>query len=313
MDLAVAMTPPPLSSWDRTRALTCVAACAAVILAGPARWFLVPQDPEGCVSVLTCRQGWLVIPLFAALAFLLAAAVTRLGGSKLEDLGLLAVGVGLAIAAMPHGNSGVLWLELGRGQDRLRASLAAWLTVETAAWLAVMFMAWLGCRWAGRGMEGSGSLDPRREIQRGLVTMIVMCVIAGVLIPVLSGGTELTVVDTGQVYFSVAAAFYLGSLLSYQLSGAQSPVWAYGSVAIVALGGLMWTILNPAAEFPGRQISHFMQIPPSDYARPLPLQIVAAGMAAAIAGYWQQRTITSYALQESDGSSAERAPLRASP
>ncbi len=98
--------------------------------------------------------------------------------------------------------------------------------------------------------------------------------------------------------FAVAASFYIASFVAYKVTGAQSQVWAYLAVGLVAVVGYTWTALNPTPEFPGRVIAHYAHFSPTAFGRSLPIQTVMVGTAAAVFGNWHQRQLTRFEIIE---------------
>ncbi len=66
---------PVLSGRDRLRAMLGVVVIGVIFVAVVSRWVLMPEDPLGCVSTLSCRLGWWILPVCAALALVFAVLV----------------------------------------------------------------------------------------------------------------------------------------------------------------------------------------------------------------------------------------------
>lgn len=291
---------PVLSPIDRFRAMFATVSCGAALLVLAPQFILTPADPEGSVSALVGRHGWLMIPTCAAAAFILGAAVCAIARAKLEELGTFAVCVGLALATLYYHNASHLWLALGRGDDSLRAALGWNMAIESLAWMSVPLAAAAGNDMAIRmfGLRPTDWVPMKSEWQRGLLTILAMTAVATILLPLLQRGSQLSTIQTGQVCFAVAFSFYLAAMAGYQLTAARSPLWLYAAVALTAIIGYAWTATHPTPTYGGRDISHLAQMSPTGFGRALPLQMIAIGTAGAIFGNWHQRQITRFAMIE---------------
>ncbi|MCH8878819.1 MAG: hypothetical protein IID34_02930 [Planctomycetes bacterium] len=291
---------PDLSGRDRLRAMLGVVVIGVIFVAVVSRLVLTPVDPLGCVSTLSCKLEWWILPICAALALVFAALVSIISGAKLEEMGVFAVALGLSLAVLRHESAAFLWATQGQANDKLRTVLAGQMAAEALGWFAVIGAAYAGTRWAVRVFDLKPLIeqDPANEYRVGALTVLFMCVVAMLALQVLSAGSELAPIETGQVCFAVAASFYLASLVAYQVTGAQSHVWAYLAVGLVAVAGYAWTALNPTPEFPGRVITHYAHFSPTVFGRALPIQTVMVGTAAAVFGNWHQRQLTRFAVIE---------------
>lgn len=297
-----AVTFPTLSVTQRLRAMLGVVIVGVVFVAVVGRSVLVPHDPAGCVSVMSCRLGWWIIPVCALLAFLLAMMVCAVSGAGLEDLGVFAVTLGLSLAVLRFGDAGYLWATFGQADDRLRSALAGRMAVEALGWTAVVAAAHAGSLFIIRNLNlrpviASSAVD---DYRRGVLTVLFTGIIAALLLQLFSAGTELAPIQMGQVCFAVAMSFYLAALIAYQLTGAHSPVWAYLAVGLVAVLGYVWTVFQPTPTYPGRVLEHLAHFSPTAFGRALPVQAVMIGAAAAIFGNWHQRQLSRYAAVEDE-------------
>lgn len=291
---------PVLSGRDRLRAMLGVVVIGVLFVAVVSRLVLTPVDPLGCVSTLSCRLGWWILPVCAALAFVFATLVSIISGAKLEEMGVFAVALGLSLAVLRHESAAFLWTTQGQAIDELRTVLGGLMAAEALGWFAVISAAYAGTRWAVRAFDLKPLIDqdPAGEYRVGALTVLFMLVVAMLALQVLSAGSELAPIETGQVCFAVAASFYIASFVAYKVTGAQSQVWAYLAVALVAVAGYAWTALNPTPEFPGRVIAHYAHFSPTAFGRALPIQTVMVGTAAAVFGNWHQRQLTRFETTE---------------
>lgn len=291
---------PPLKAPDRLRAMLGVIISGVIFLAVVSRQVLAPHDPLGCVSALTCQLGWWVIPICGCLAFVFAAMVSWISGAKLEEMGVFAVSLGMALAVLRYGDAAHLWSTIGQADDTLRRNLAGKMGFEAAGWVSVIALAYLGSQWVIIKMKLKPlvAVSPRSEYRVGAFTTLFMTIIAMLGLQLFSAGTELAPIQTGQVCLAVAASFYLAAFFGYQIAGARSPVWSYCAVGIVAIAGYAWTAIYSTPTFPGRDLAHLVHFAPTAFGRALPVQTVMIGTAAAIFGNWHQRQFTRHAIAE---------------
>ncbi len=282
------------------RAMACVAITGVVFVSAVSRLVLAPHDPLGCVSVLSCRLGWWIIPISAVLAFVFAALVCGAGGARLEEMGVFAVALGSALAVMRYEDAAFLWATIGQADDELRRKLAALMAGEALAWVVVVAAAYWGSLVSIKRLGLTPIISPRPadEFRIGAFTVLFMSIIAMLGLQLFSAGTELAPIQKGQVCFALALSFYLAALIAYQVTGAHSPVWANLAVEVVAVAGYVWKILHPTPSFPGRSIAHLAHLSPTVWGRALPVQTLMIGTAAAIFGNWHQRQLTRYAVLE---------------
>ncbi len=288
----------PLGFFERLRAMFAVVVVGVVWVAWAGRMILVPSDPLACVSVSTAQWGWLIVPACMVLACVLSMGVCLITAARPRDMGVFAVSLGLSLAVLRYQNAAYLWARFGGGDDAARRAEALMMALEAAAWLGVIVAAFVGSAAVVRvvGFAADEHARPASEVQNGLFTTVIMCILAALGLLIFSAGTELAPIQTGQVCFACAASFYLASLIAYQLTGASSPLWAYLAVGLVAVGGYLWIALYPTPQYPGRDISFLIQFPPAAFGRALPVQVVMIGTAAAIFGNWHQRKMTHYAV-----------------
>ncbi len=291
---------PPLSTFDRLRAMTGIVVTGVVFLAWASRVVLAPTDPLGSLSVLSCHMGWGILVICAFLAAVLAAGVTVLSGGKLVEMGTFAVALGLSMASLKYQNAGYLWMTIGQGSEDHRRTLAIWMAVESLGWFGVVMAGHAASCWAIAQFKLQPVIhrDPSEESRRGFLTVLVMIPISLILIRLLSSGTDLAPVEKGQVCFAWAVSFWLAALIAYQISGAHSPVWAYAAVVLAVVLGYLWTVVHPALQIGSQDLSQWIHFSPTAFGTALPIQAIMVGTAAAIFGNWHQRQLTRYAVLE---------------
>jgi hypothetical protein len=288
--------------------------CAVAIFATVGWMTISPNDPRGAVSV-SIGQVPAVIPQVAALAAAVAGIVTAVIGRKLPDVGTFAVAVGLAGANLQGSPSSYLLTHVVGPDAAARQGLCVALAVEGLVWFLVIVVAgvvsgavmrWCHGRPHGEGAcaDGrlaslavadvpvlgeilcgpaalSGRLSPRIGLLHGGVTALV----ALFLIRVLATGSPERTIQHGQVYFSVAAAFYLGAYAAHRAFPVRTPLWSCLAVPVVCVVGYMWTMMRAGGTGPYAQIA---SVPPTVFLRALPLEYISVGTAAVVALFWSR-------------------------
>lgn len=260
------------------------------------------MDPLGAVALLDQSS-----PVAAVIELMgLAVVVAGLGGvllrGRLVDFGLFVVALGLA--AMSLRGSQIDHLVRYVPQGTTRSAVFLLLAVEVLAWVLVMLAAAaadaLVSGWfdAGRSSQaahrpvGLGELVLGRarrqsgvhEIRNGLLCFLLCAVGAAVLIRMI-GGPALSIIRKGQVYFSLAAAFFLAGLVAQQLSRARLMIWPLLAVPLVAAAGYLAGGVQPHASVPTiyEGLEHIM---PNFLCRALPVEYFSAGVAGVVLAGW---------------------------
>ncbi|MFQ5414548.1 MAG: hypothetical protein ACE5E6_08830 [Phycisphaerae bacterium] len=251
-----------------------------------------------------------------ALAAVVAAVATVLIGRRLPDVGTCAAGIGLAVVSLRGDTAAYLLVQRADGMAGLQHGLAAKLAVESVAWFAAMMVAVvvssLVTRWcfgtrletaAGRG-EGdaawvvvpsghelpvlgrrlAGGLDVGVTVPLdGLKHTAVALVASLVLIHVLSTGLSQRSVQHGQVCFVVAATVWIASYAAHRIVPVRSALWTLLAVALLAVTGYAWAGLGG---FGASASPRPVAVPATVFLRILPIQYIAVGTVAAVAGVW---------------------------
>jgi len=315
----------PLRFADKVRVLAAMVLSALVF--ATAGWrVLAPFDPYDTVSFWTERQPLLTALTAFGLALVLAGVGGSLAGKKLPDFGIFVAAFGLAFMNLKSGTmEGLLAAQTG-SVPAARGALCMKLIGELWIWTALVIGAGVLAGLAvaafransGPGgkrspaIKGGSGLDEilprlraaqtdaaqlRQEIRSGLSSAAVATVAAAVIISLSMSHSAVGAIVKGQVYFAIGAAFFGGALLGHQMFHPIWCVWSYLPVPILAtIGyGLGWMnpdvrqaiprILSGARE----QYNLLPTIPPNDFASGTPLEYVAVGVAAAIAGFWFSR------------------------
>ncbi len=283
-----------------------------------------PQDPQGPISLLPYDRPLAMIVQVAGLSAGVAAVAAVVGPARLSSFGVFAVAFGLAVANTRGAKMDYLLANLGgsalEGRGRLCATLALavliWFLPIVAAFLVERLVrGWLGDRpdaADGGGREqssprsggkaartpagrapGGTQVSAHQELASGLTATGICAVTAFVVIGLTATGSPVAAIEKGQVYFSLAAGFFLGGLLAHHLCTTQLTFWYYLSVPPVAVVGYLLAWLFPRVSgFSQAALKYYdalAHIPPNAFARALPIEYVAVGTAAALAGCWSSQ------------------------
>lgn len=283
---------------------------------------LRPVDPQGAVSMITCRHPWLMVAQMAALGMVTAALATVLVGRKLADAGVFATCLGIAVANLRADTLGALLISLADSGGETPPNIAAGFLFEAIIWFAIVVLAMvtsgLVLRWCfGQGDSHgfsvlstmavadmpliSGVLSERdadehvAKLRTGVSHMLLTAVIAFALIGVLSTGVPARPIQHGQVYFSIAAAFCIAGYFAHGKFPARTPFWTCLAVPLVSVIAYLWVMLLDFSQ--GSQLPP--SIPHSTYLRALPLEYVTLGTLGSILAFWWTRN--SYAARMAGG------------
>jgi hypothetical protein len=307
----VLLTYPPLRWPDK--ALTMVTWGGAAALFATVGWMAIsPRDPQGAVSLVLHPDALMVLQILA-LAIVVSALATVLVGRKLPDAGTFAVAAGLAVANLQGQTSSYLLIYVTGTDPEARRALAGELAAEGLVWFlvigAALIVSGLVMRWCfGQGTGGRGGAGAHVSAMavadlpvlgrwvcpasgqassaapaRGLLFTGVAAAAAFVLIGLLGTGSPARAVQHGQVYFTVAAAFSVGTWIAYRLIPVQTPLWGCLAIPLVCTMGYVWTMLRPVGP---EAYVHVASVPPTPFMRPLPIEYVSVGTAAVVASFW---------------------------
>ena len=103
-------------------------------------------------------------------------------------------------------------------------------------------------------------------------------------------------IKTGQVYFALAAGFYVGSTAGIQIFKPAWCGWPYLGVGVLATIGYVMAKARPGIGGLSQPLVRFAEkyealpgIPPGGLSRATPAEYAAVGLAAAVAGCWFAR------------------------
>jgi hypothetical protein len=303
--------PYPRLRWFDKLVTALTWGCAIAVFATVGWMAISPDDPRGAVS-LSIGDVAVVVPQVAALAAVVAGVVTAIIGRMLPDAGTFAVAVGLAGANLQgHPSSYLLMNATGVGARRI---LCLSLVAEAVVWFIVIAVALvvsgLVMRWCWYGRSGfsedagpaklatlsiadvpvlgrlvcgtqvtAGATRPQRGVLHGVITALA----ALLLIRLLATGSPVRTVQHGQVYFSLAAAFFIGGYVAHRMLPVRTPLWGCLAVPVVCIIGYAWTMLRAQGPAPYARIA---SVPPTAFIRALPLEYISVGIAGVLASFW---------------------------
>ena len=281
-----------------------------------------PLMPDSALMVIDHHQPLKLLGSLVALALIatiVAAVVSRPYGSEMAPL---AAPAGLCVWVLMSGSSESLLLQNQAGADRV--AMFHDMIMDGVIWAAVVIASYLLALMAGRRLEGQSTegntvgvepsaqggeepvvgraSKPHETIPRKahilgkradhLLAYGLTCIIAIVLLQLLcrssvvavSGQRAGTVPRPGQIIFAVAAAFFVAAWVGHQLFHIPLGLLLLTplTVAVAAYAYAMQNeSLGPLAA------AAALLVPPSlTFATVLPLQYIAVGSLAAIAGHW---------------------------
>ena len=101
---------------DKLMLLTAFAVAASLFLS--VGWMAVaPSDPQGAVSLLTHENPALMVVEALALAAVTASLATLIAGTRLPDVGIFAVALGLALTSIRGGTATYLLITMADGDS----------------------------------------------------------------------------------------------------------------------------------------------------------------------------------------------------
>ncbi len=316
MDMAVsAPADVPLGFVDKLRAL--LACAVAVVLLRQLGWLVArPADPEMAVTFTTSGRAVLAIwPALTVLTVVTALAGMIIAGKRLPEGGVFAACVGLVGLELRGGSMQQLLTYVGTNQAAGRRALMINLGIDALLWAGVIAVAWVAVAMAHRwlwppGEEPEpGEAVPRPSARAALAAswklgwqgLVVTTVVGALVVWLTVERNREAVVMRGQVIASVAAALYLGAMAARYFTHSPDIRWCALAALLVALIAYLLGYLNADLGWAreGRQLyAELPGTPPHALVRPLPVEYLAVGVAAALAGYWGGQRVEHLAEQE---------------
>jgi hypothetical protein len=321
-DLALAY--PMVGFTDKVKAVAALAMAVALFIGvgGPV---LSPTDPMLAISMRTVPNAMLAVLTVIGLSALSALIGEALIGGKLPDFGLFAAAFGFAGLNLRSGNMASLLIDHGATDPAERGAFFLAMVPEVWFWLAAMLIGsgvgiWMAGRilpsaqgrltdgtgpagvrlpglfsWLGESGAGDGAAR-RYEIQHGLLAAATTVVVATVIVSIAAAASPVAAVRTGQIYFALAAGFYIGSTVGIQVFKPAWCGWPYLAVGVLATIGYIMAKARPGIGGLSQPLARFAEryealpgIPPGTLSRATPVEYAAVGLAAAVAGCWFAR------------------------
>lgn len=272
-----------------------------------------PWDPHGAVSLLSHGDPVLMAVEVLALAAVMSALATVLAGRAFPDVGVFAVGVGLAGASLQGNTTSSLLIDRGGG------NLAPSLAMESFFWCAVMALAMLSSaavvRWrtisssgmgpdraspagetvyplgqmaaanipvAGRLLLGGGRTTTATDWRDGLKHLGMATAIALILIRILAAGAPDGAIRHGQAIFAISVGVYVGVRQAQKSYPVSATLWPCLTAPVVCLLAMAWSWLMAM----GDGTTSPPSIPASTYLRALPITYISVGTVAALLAIW---------------------------
>jgi hypothetical protein len=309
-----ALSAPPLGVIEKIRVVAAIG--AAVVVLYTIGWMAVqPTDPS--LAVTFVRSGRAIPAIWPAVAVLCAVAGiigTVISGPRLPEAGLFAASIALAALSLHGGSMFDLMANKGATSQATRQAFMRAMAIDCALWAAIMFVTWIAVSWAYRWVwTDSSAATPdaaqppvssagkptrmqkegtptRRAAWTGWSALIVTGVIGAFVVWISSGREPVAPVHRGQTIAAVAGGLYLGAMGGRYFTGIRDVRWYL--LAVPAVGMLAWLVGYLSADMKwaqGTEWQYYIALattPTHDLARPLPIEYIAVGTAAVLAGYW---------------------------
>ncbi len=291
-----------------------VAMAASALIFWHIGWAVVgPADPRGPVTLLMLNNSVVGIAELFGLSVAAAGLATAICGARAAHRGPQAVAVGLAALALRGGFMDEFVRR--RIAERLAAPAGASVTVfprgefiaETWLWIILIGVGFIVGRWVESwyAAESSGPaqpasagaataavhLDSAAEVRQGIAALVLNVLVAYNLVIVL-GGRNIDEMQKGQIYASIAGAFFISTLVSHLCFKANSRVWLLVAAAIVSTTAYVWNSPDTAALAGGG----YVVLPP--LLRALPIEYAALSVAGALAGFNLRERLMSGTISE---------------
>lgn len=302
-----ALAGAPLGLIEKTRVAAAIG--ASVLILYTMGWIAAqPSDPESAISFV--RSGRAIPGIWPALTVLTIVAGiigTVIAGPRLPEAGLFAAAIGVAGLSIRGGSMCELLANESAILPDARQAFMKAMTVDVALWSALMLATWMAVRWTYRwvwmnegtlpesqsGAESARSKDAKMApaaYQLGWGALIASVILGLFIIWMTAGRDPVSPVLRGQTIAAVAAGLYFGAMGGRYFTGVRDVRWYLLAVPAVAL--LSCLIGYWSADMVWAQGTHYQYYsslattPTHDLARPLPIEFIAVGTAAALAGYW---------------------------
>ena len=304
----------------------------SALLYGTIGWKIIkPPEPGGVLTILQGNAAVRTVPAIVVLAIVGTALAALIGGKFRQYLAAFSVPLGLSVWSLQMGGMERLLVDhVGLNE---RAGMYYRLAGDVIFWFGVVLLGVAAAGWMARWFKRQGKdgeenppLPARKsfgraaqqerkspifrgfdkELYQGIGAIVLSMVIAIVLLKFLlvAGRTWVgrtpqvyatRVPASGQIIFAVAAAFFLATMITYQIFTVK--LWYFLPVPVlVALGayiagaqaGVLKPLVEASASFVASSVS---------FATVLPIQYVGIGTLALTAGYWYGIDLREYLMK----------------
>lgn len=334
MEAALTQSAAPLGLIEKSRVAAGIG--AAALLLYTMGWMVArPTDPE--LAVTFVRSGRAIAATWPTLAVLTVVAGivgTVLAGRRLPEAGLLAASVALAALSLRGGSMQVMLANEGATDPAGRQAFMTAMALDTVLWSGMMLAAWVAVSWSWNWIWDNSPASPATQGAATTVAAtppaagkasgsakgqkskplaaappgvgwpaLVITALAGILIIWLTvGRTRVANVHRGQTIASVAAGLYLGAMAARYFTGIRDVRWYLLAVPTIGLAAFLVGYLSADMSWAqGTRYQYYIYLattPVHDLARPLPIEYVAVGTAATLAGFWAGDKVEQVASQE---------------
>ena len=308
----------PLGMVEKTRVAAAIG--AAVVILCTMGW-IVAQPTDPTLAVTFVRSGRAIPAIWPALAILTVVAGiigTVVSGRRLPEAGLFAAAIALAALSLRGGSMFDLMANEAAINQAARQVFMKAMALDCLLWTAIMFAAWVAVTWTYRWVWLSGGAPevaevggqavvapptagrPGRQQKEvkpaapapwvGWPALIVTGIIGAFVIWLTDGRDPVAPTQRGQTIAAIAGGLYLGAMGGRYFTGVRDVRWYL--LAVPAVGMLAWLVAYLSADMswaqgpPYQYYTSLATTPTHDLARPLPIEYIAVGTAAVLAGYW---------------------------
>lgn len=253
-------------------------------------WAAKPIDPRGPITLLMVDQGVVGMAELLGLGVIVSGLAVAISGAGCAERGPLAVAVGLATLAMRGSQMDSLILyrltSLRPGQVVTNVFPVWGLIAETWLWLALIAVGFVVGRWVDSWFAQEGAPAAVRNMLRQptdfrhAIGTIAMSALVAWFVVTYTVGSSQHPLQKGQIYFAIAVAFMLASLVSHWFFQRTSRVWLLLSVAIVATTAYVFGAPDVSALSAAAKNGSYLPLTP--VTRPLPIEYASLGAVGAL-------------------------------
>jgi len=323
MEAVLTPSAAPLGLIEKTRIVAAVG--AAALLLYTAGWMVAePTDPSLAVTFVRSGRAvpavlslWLVLALLSVVAGIIG---TVIAGRRLPEAGVFAAAIGLAALSLHGGSMEVMLANEGATTTAARQTFMEYMALDCLLWSVILAATWIAVTWAYRwvwandmtpalanpaagveaptaspktrsapGREPASSASPL--VPRAGWTALIITGVVGLFVVWLTvARTPVANIHRGQTIAAVAGGLYLGALAARYFTGIAEVRWYVLAVPLVGLVAFLVGYLSSDMSWAqGTRYQYYIYLattPTHDLARPLPIEYVAVGTAAVLAGFW---------------------------